>query len=103
MAALEEQEKLLQKQLKQTKKSTVVRPSPRGPKSNLGDNSAQTGTKKKFLSDQVAEHEVRRQQRAADKKARQQQEQMSSLTIDGIRKLPDVQRQALDLMTKLQG
>ena len=103
LAALDQQEKLLQKQLKQPKKSTAVKPSPRGSNGTIGDNSAQTGAKQKFLSDQVAEHEARRQQRAAVKKARQQQDQMSSLTIDGIRQLPDVQRQALELMTKLQG
>ena len=49
----------------------------------------------------MAEHEARRQRRAADKKAKQKAES-SSLTIDNIRKIPDVQQQALELMNKLQ-
>ena len=53
------------------------------------------------MNDQVAEHEARRQRRAAAKKSEQKAES-ANLTIDGIRKLPDVQQQALDLMNKLQ-
>jgi hypothetical protein len=100
LAALDQQEKLLQKQLKPPKKSTAVKPSPSG---IAAGTSVKNCPNQKILSDQVAEHEARRQQRAAAKKAKQQQDQVSNLTIDGIRQLPDVQRQALELMTKLQG
>ena len=93
VAALEEKEKLLQKQIRHSK---VVNPQKSG--SAVPDLSTH---KQKLLSDQVAEHEARRQRRAAEKKAKQKEHSVD-LTIDEIRKLPEVQRQALDLMSKLQ-
>ena len=93
IAALEEKEKLLQKQIQNSKVVNPPKSSPTVPDLSTHDQ--------KRLNDQVAEHEARRQRRAAEKKAKQKEHSVD-LTIDEIRKLPEVQRQALDLMSKLQ-
>jgi hypothetical protein len=99
-AELDQREKLLQDQIKLSKLATSTgKPTPK--QSSFIQPSA-APKQKHLLSDQVAEHEARRQRRAADKRAKLQQETVSNLTINGIRQLPDVQKQALDLMTKLQ-
>ena len=106
-AALADQERLLRDQLKQAKSATLsVKPSPKSvttsaKSKSVGKSSAPSCVQQKFLSDQVAEHEARQQQKAAQRKLKQQQA-AGNLTIDGIRKIPDVQREALDLMSKLQ-
>ena len=104
-AALAEQEKLLREQLKQARSATSsVKPSPKivsasAKSKQVGSSSA--GNKSKNLSDQAAEHEARQQRKAAERREKQKQE-MAGLSIAGIRKLPDVQRDALELMSKLQ-
>ena len=97
MTDLKQKEQLLQQQVQQQQRTVPTKVSSTvPPPSSAGGNPAQ-----KVLSDQVAEHEARRQQRAAAKKAKQKVES-SRITIDEIRKIPDVQKQALDLMSQLQ-
>ena len=106
LTALKQKEKQLKQQIRVSK--AVVPPAPVKPAAAPAKPPKPTtapvkdpATKQKVLSDQVAEHEARRQRRAADKKAKHKAESCS-LTIDNIRKIPDVQQQALELMNKLQ-
>ena len=54
------------------------------------------------LEEQVAVHEARRQRKTAEKLVQKQKQQAAGLTIAGIRKMPDVQEQALEMMARLQ-
>ena len=106
-AALAEQERLLREQLKKAKSATLsLKPSPKSvatstKSKNVNKSSESSNLQQKFLSDQVAEHEARQQQKAAQRRLKQQQA-ADNLSIDGIRKIPDVQKEALELMSKLQ-
>ena len=79
---------------KSSKKTKVIA-------SALPSKENSTGGKSK-LQGQVAEHEARRQLRAAQKLTKNRKELSSGLTINGIREVPEVQQQALDLMSQLQ-
>ena len=105
LADLREEEKLLKKQIKPSRSQLpkkVATAASRPAKAAPVPAGAQAAPSQKLLRDQVAEHEARRQSRAADKRNKQREES-SNLTIDGIRKLPDVRQKALKLMSELQG
>ena len=93
-------------------KSTAAPPAAPSPsygarRRTVGDQAAPTKVSAgrcsgKSLEEQVAGHEVRRQRRAAAKLTKQQQEQAAGLSMAGIRRMPDVQGEVLEMMTKLQ-